>query len=160
MAAPAAPRESVDQALRDLDLPALRQICVILTGLSALFLGLPITRAWMVPLPPPSLSDPAPSLDLVFSALLLGQGLAFAGSFWVQRAWRRWSLRSAWLLRYALCELVCMLGALGFYAAHLQGLLTQAPRVWLLGLLPLLALAWMLWRWPDEALLRKIFSRS
>ena len=162
--------EEVDlgQAVGQLDLPALRQFCVVLTALGALALGLPLSRAWFAPMPLPSTMDPGPSLDWLFNLLLLGQLLALAGSFWVQRAWRRRTrrltlpaaIRRTWVLRYALAAVVCVLGGLAFYAAHLAGLLTEAPRIPWLGVMPLLALLWMLWQWPDAASLRKIFSRS
>jgi len=158
----------LDQALGEIDLPRWQQLCVILTAVGALALGLPLSQAWFAPVPLPSLSAPGPSLDPLFDVLLLGQVLAFAGSFWAQRHWRRragakgpaGAIRRTWLLRYALAATVCVLGGLAFHAAHVAGLLTEAPRILWLGLLPLLALLWMLWQWPDRPSLRKSFSRS
>jgi hypothetical protein len=172
--------QEMQEALRagSTDLPRLRLICVILTALSALFIAVPVTLAGLQPLPLPGLSDPAPSLDLIFSFLCLLQAVGVLASLALGLLWPRFAgrlpapgevwepqalygaIRRTWLWRFALAEGVCLLGALGFYAAHLQGLLTVAPRVWWLGFLPLLSLAWMLSHWPDAALLQKKLSRS
>ena len=170
--------KELEQGLQGVDLPRLRMACVALTAASAVFMGVPCTLSWLAPRPLPPINDPAPSMDGVLSLLLMGQVLLFTLSFALQSFWPRlgrrrpqgdeaWTaewvaqaISKTWLLRFAACEGACILGAIGFYMAYDKGLLTEAPRVWFLGLIPLGALAWMFLHWPDAAVLKKAFPRS
>jgi hypothetical protein len=172
--------KAVDPALQakilsGIDLQRLRRLCEVMTAIGIVFLALPCLLAWVLPQSQPSWTAETPSLDWFFSLVLLGQVLFFTGSFAVKLYWAWASRRPAaaidpvvWsltihrllILRFALCQGVCLLGALAFYMAYAKGFLTEALHVWLLGILPLLSLAWMMPHWPDETVLRKVFFRS
>ena len=70
------------------------------------------------------------------------------------------ALRQNWLARFGLGEGICVLGGMGYYLAYQQGLLGVAQRTWMLGLLPLGALAWMLMNWPDDERLKAAYLNS
>lgn len=168
----------LELGLQGVDLARLRMACVALTAASAFFIGLPCALSWLAPRPLPPIDDPGPSMDGVLSVLLMGQVLLFTLSFALQSFWPRlgrrrpsgdeaWTaewvaqaISKTWLLRFAASEGVCILGAIGFYMAYTQGLLTEAPRIWFLGVIPLFALAWMFLHWPDAVVLKKAFPRS
>ncbi len=170
--------EVLETALRSGFLPRLRMICVALTGSGALFLGAPIFLSVIAPRPLPGLDDGAKTLDLVLGLLFFLQIVAVVAIFQLKNAWQRlaprrpeageaWgpdtlaaAIARVWLIRYALAEGVCVLAGVGLFLAYQQGLVPVATRLALLGLLPVVALAWMILSWPDENDLRKAFLNS
>ena len=136
----------------DVSKDGLRRRCVLLTALGAASIGLPLAWALIDPQPLPSTDAPGHSLDWLFSALFVAQ-MAVGLALWVAR-------RRPLVQRYALAALLCVCGGWAFFVADLDGLLTEAPRIWLLAPLPLLTLFWMRWRWPDAGSPPKPSSRS
>jgi hypothetical protein len=163
------------EILGQVDLARLRRVCELMTAIGIVLMALPCALAWVLPQAGPTWRDEAPSLDWLFNLLLLGQLALFSLSFGVKLYWAWISRRPSaavdpaiwgraihrlWLLRFALLQGVCLLGALAFYMAYKNGFLTESIHVWLMGLLPLLSLAWMLPHWPDADTLRKAFFHS